>query len=146
MELVVVVVIIGVISVIAVPRMTRGATNAGTSSLRADLAVMRQAIELYRAEHDGKLPQVVSFVSQMTSFSNLGGNVFSSEAAPGSGIIYGPYLRAIPPVPVGTKKGNTTVGPPPAAGAVGWVYDQAIGHIRTSSIGTDGDGVDYVDY
>ncbi|MAE60781.1 MAG: hypothetical protein CMJ49_05420 [Planctomycetaceae bacterium] len=145
-ELVVVVVIIGVISMIAIPRMTRGASNAGAASLRADLAVLREAIELYRAEHDGLMPQVASFVSQMTSFSNLAGNSFDSQVNVGSRIVYGPYLQAIPAVPVGTKKGNAAVGPPAAAAAVGWVYDQSTGHIRTSSLGTDADGVDYFDY
>ena len=51
LELVIVVVIIGVISAIAIPRMTRGASNAGATALRANLAVLRNAIEIYRAEH-----------------------------------------------------------------------------------------------
>lgn len=145
-ELVIVVVIIGIIAVIAIPRMTRGASNSSASALRGDLAVMRNAVELYRAEHDGQFPTLASFVSHMTSFSNLAGDSFDTVANVGSGIIYGPYLKAIPPVPVGAKKGATGVDSSDTAGT-GWIYDEATGDILcNTTTETDGDGTAYNTY
>ena len=45
-ELVIVLVIIGIVAAIAVPRITRGATRASAVALRSDLATLRNAIEL----------------------------------------------------------------------------------------------------
>ena len=59
-ELVIVVVIIGIIAAIAIPRVSRLAESADEAALRADLATMRTAIELYAAEHRGTLPGSVS--------------------------------------------------------------------------------------
>ena len=54
-ELVVVVLIIGIIAAIASPRMFDTATNARTNATRQSLAVVRDAIQLYRAQN-GALP------------------------------------------------------------------------------------------
>src|SRR4051812_8894152 len=50
-ELVIVVVIIGIIAAIAVPRMSRGSQGASDSALGANLAVLRNAVDLYQTEH-----------------------------------------------------------------------------------------------
>ena len=55
-ELVIVVVIIGVIAAIAVPRISRGAKGAGESAVRMSLTGMRNAIDMYAAEHGGAWP------------------------------------------------------------------------------------------
>ncbi len=55
-ELVIVIVIIGVIAAIAVPRIGRGAKGAADSAVRANLATLRNAIDLYAVEHGGKFP------------------------------------------------------------------------------------------
>ncbi len=56
LELVIVVVIIGIIAAIAIPRMSRGARGADESALKGDLAILRNAIDLYAAEHGGNFP------------------------------------------------------------------------------------------
>ena len=110
-ELVIVLVIIGVIAAIAVPRLTRGATNASATALAADLAALRNAVELYRAEHEGAFPTVAGFVNQMTLFSDTAGTSTAAAADVGNGIVYGPYLKGIPALPVGAKKGSTAKDP-----------------------------------
>ena len=50
-ELVIVIIIMGVISAIAIPRMVRGAEGADVTGLQSDLAVLRGAIEMYKYEH-----------------------------------------------------------------------------------------------
>ena len=146
-ELVIVIVIIAVISAIAIPRLTRGASNAGSAALKGDLAVLRNAIEQYRAEHEGKLPTVDNFSDQMTKFSNLAGDTFATSANTSSGIIYGPYLQGIPALPVGAEKGSTTVASAAASG-VGWIYNDTTGAIKpnTTDTETDQDGVKYNTY
>ena len=137
-ELVIVIVIISVIAAIAIPRLTRGANNAGSAALKADLSVLRNAIELYRAEHEGSFPTVANFTSQLTQYSNLAGDAFGATANVGSGIVYGPYLKEIPPLPVGTNKGDSGVAAADAAG-IGWLYTEANGNIVANLPGTDTD-------
>ena len=60
LELVIVVVIIGIIAAIAIPRMSRGAAGASDSALSGNLAVIRNAIDMYAAEHSGSFPTVAS--------------------------------------------------------------------------------------
>jgi type II secretory pathway pseudopilin PulG len=146
-ELVIVVVIIGLIAAIAIPRISRSAQAGGSAALRADLRALRSAIEQYRAEHEGALPTVANFVSQMTKFSNLAGDSFADSEDAANGIIYGPYLQAIPALPVGAKKGSTTVDSAVGAG-VGWVYNATTGAISAgTAVGEDDlDGVDYNTY
>ena len=133
-ELVIVVVIIGVIAAIAVPRISRGAKGAGESALRADLAAMRNAIDLYAAEHTGDFPDLpeANFVAQLTTFTDDSGG---TSATKDSDFRYGPYLRAIPPLPVagdaallGGEKGDAGVGVADALG-VGWLYTAINGAI-----------------
>ncbi len=128
-ELVIVVVIIGIVAAIAIPRMSRGSEGAAEAAVIADLAVMRSAIDLYTTEHIGDFPTSAgSFANQMTLFTDLGGN---TSGIKGAGFIYGPYLRAIPPLPGGPQEGQTAIKPPPADGTpgFGWVYDAAQGTI-----------------
>ena len=138
-ELVVVVVILGVVSAIAIPRLSRGSEGAAEAALRADLAVMRRAIDMYTAEHVGDFPtSAAAFGDQMTIFSNLAGATNPTRAG---GFIYGPYLRGLPPLPVGARKGETAVKPPPANGAAGfgWVYDASNGTIVANTGSGPGD-------
>lgn len=149
-ELVIVVVIIGVIAAIAVPRISRGAKGAGESALRGDLAALRNAIDLYAAEHDGDFPTVADFVNQLTKYSNDQGGTQANKDAT---FKYGPYLRAVPGLPVagdasllGGKKGDKGVAAADAAG-VGWLYTVVDGTIKANT-GTAADeaGTLYSDY
>lgn len=131
-ELVIVVVIIGVIAAIAVPRISRGARGAGESALRGDLAAMRNAIDLYAAEHVGTFPLAGTFEDQLTLFSSA---VNTTSATKDTTFKYGPYLRALPPLPVsgvgvalGGKLGDTAVAAADGAG-VGWLYTEGTGVI-----------------
>jgi len=127
-ELVIVVVIIGIIAAIAIPRMSRGASGASSAALSGNLTLLRSAIDLYHTEHGGEptsFPAAATFVEQITTYTDATG---ANSAAKTGAFIFGPYLRAIPACPVGTKKGKTGVAA--AIGAsVGWVYDATSGAI-----------------
>ena len=124
-ELVVVVVIIAIIAAIAIPKMSRGSAGAADSAVAQDLSTLRAALELYQTEHGGTYPSSTSattFVNQLTEYTDSLGN---AQAAKDTTHIYGPYLKTIPSLPVGTNKGlNTvTVTGPAGTGTFGWYYD-----------------------
>ena len=142
-ELVIVVVIIGIIGAIAIPRMSRGAAGAADASLTADLAVLRNAIDLYHTEHQGTYPTLIDFVAQMTTYTDING---SAQASKSGAFIYGPYLRSVPELKVkGTGNGSSVVIGT-LGGAGGWVYDENTGEITANSVQTDDEGVAYNTY
>ncbi|MDX2132049.1 MAG: prepilin-type N-terminal cleavage/methylation domain-containing protein [Planctomycetota bacterium] len=130
-ELVIVVVIIGIIAAIAIPRMSRGAAGAADAALSGNLTILRNAIDLFHTEHggtDADWPKVLTFEAQLTTYTKLDGTANATKTGE---FIFGPYLRAIPPLPVGSKKGQTGVAA--AVGAtVGWVYDESTGAIQAA--------------
>ncbi len=128
-ELVIVVVIIGIIGAIAIPRMSRGATGAADSALSGNLAVLRNAIDLYQTEHGGLYPTVTDIVTQLTTYSSDSG---ATQATKDSTYLFGPYLRSVPPLPVGAKKNATGIAAADGAG-VGWIYNAATGEIRANT-------------
>ncbi len=148
-ELVIVIVIIGVIAAIAVPRLSRGAKGARDASLRGDLAIMRNAIDLYSVEHRGKFPTVAKFVEMLTTYTDEDG---LDNATKTTAFIFGPYLKAVPGLPIagtgttGGAAGATGVAAADAAD-IGWIYDAATGDIEANT-GTSADesGDDYSTY
>jgi general secretion pathway protein G len=128
-ELVIVVVIIGIIAAIAVPRFSRGAQGAAETALADNLGTLNKAIELYGTEHGGVYPPVANVVNALTMYSDDSGDVAASS---GGGHIYGPYLRTIPPMPMGPERGLNNVAGAPAAG-VAWVYDPVSGEFTANT-------------
>ena len=151
-ELVIVVVIIGIIAAIAVPRISRGAKGAGDSALRGSLAALRNAIDMYAAEHGGVFPGgdglEATLIDQLTKKTN-----FSGAVGTGAGYDFGPYLRrGFPPAPVGPQAGIasgvelTTVTPPVAdetKTTKGWVYNYQTGEIVVNTDDPDQAGNQY---
>jgi general secretion pathway protein G len=143
-ELVIVIVIIGIIGAIAIPRMSRGAAGASDSALKANLSLLRNAIDLFQTEHNGKYPALVDFEKALTTYSNEAGTAF--QATKDATYVYGPYLRAIPPLPVGADRGKNTVVASYAAGN-GWVYNATNGQIiPNTDTEKDEKGVLYTSY
>ncbi len=131
-ELVIVVVIVGLLAAIAIPRFSRGAAGAADSAMAGDLAVLRNAIELYAAEHNGVFPTSDDFADQLTKFTKLDGTVSATKT---SEFPYGPYMHAVPALKVGGNAGLTAVEavsetPSAANGtSAGWLYNPTTGQI-----------------
>jgi len=144
LELIVVVVIIGIIAAIAVPRLSRGSEGAADAALAGDLAVLRNAIDLYNTEHPGSYPTLANIANQLTQYTDASGD---AQATKDSTHIYGPYLRKVPPLPVGTRKDSTGFGTTDAAG-IGWIYTAATGDIKANCADseTDASGKKYNEY
>jgi general secretion pathway protein G len=146
-ELVIVVVIIAIIGAIAIPRLSRGSAGAADSSLVGNLRVLRSAVDLYASEHGGTYPAVGTIVNQLTQYTDDQG---ATSATKTGNYIYGPYIRAIPALPVGAKKGQNGIAASTAA-TVGWIYDATNGTIKanttdTSPVEADAKGTLYTAY
>lgn len=144
-ELVIVIVILGVIGAIAIPRMSRGASGASESGAVSDLAILRSAIELYAAEHNGAFPALAKFENQLTLYSDIDGNTNATKT---STYMYGPYLRAVPTQKAGPERGSNTVTGTQATAGAGWWYTESSGDVRINAAATDKDsnGTPWVNY
>lgn len=151
-ELVVVIVIIGILAAIAIPRLSRGSAGASSGALSANLSIVRNAINMYAAEHNSKFP-TAAIVDQLTTYSSLTGTTNASRT---STYKYGPYLAAIPPCPVGENAGSadvlidaTETADPPApstGGGEGWVYKPHTGEIVANTNKSDDVGNPFTGY
>jgi len=154
-EVVIVIVIIGVIAAIAVPRISRGAKGAGDAAVRGSLAALRNAIDLYSAEHGGALPGAdgveATLKDQLMKKTDVGGNVGNVAGTH----IYGPYLRGngFPPLEVGPNKGASAIDMQLAGPAidetkttVGWCYNYKTGDIIANTDDQDENGKTYDKY
>jgi len=104
---------------------------------------MRNAVDMFATEHGGTWPGVDEFVAQMTTYSDETG---ATNATKTTKFIYGPYLRKVPPAPLGSKKGSTGVAAADGIG-VGWLYNEDTGAV-TPNTGTltDVTGKLYTEY
>ena len=122
-------VIIGVIAAIAIPRFSRGSAGATDSAVEGSLTVLRTAIDVFAAEHGGKFPTTNDIAAQLTQYTDAWGD---AQPAPDGTHIYGPYVRKIPPVPVGPRQGSTGIAMADGPG-IGWIYVGATGKIRPNT-------------
>ena len=128
-ELVIVVVIMGIIAAIAVPRMSSSAENAAKNAVVGSQKALQTAIDLYTAEHEGQLPHVgagtaLVFYKRLVSTSDLDGTVNESTG------IYGPYINGIPANPINGLNTIRQGGIAAGANTHGWRYDTASGAIE----------------
>ncbi len=125
LELVLVIVILGVIAAIAVPRLSRAGSGAAESALAASLDILQSAVDRYEAEHLGQLPDPNRVMDQLLLYSNEAGDVVKQ---PGPQHVFGPYLRKLPVLPLGPNAGasvlSDTAGPD-----VGWIYQPQSGRV-----------------
>lgn len=158
-ELVLVIVILGVLAALAIPRLSRGATPAPSQQLDHDLALLRIAIEMYFDQHGhypaaheagegfGSAGSPEAFAQQLTMYSDENGRV---AAQPSERFRFGPYLRdGIPPCPVVDSPRRDCVwicddeaapGFQPAAADFGWVFNCQTGYISANSAALDEHG------
>ena len=149
-ELIVVVVVIGILAAIAIPRLSRGTAKSGARATQCDLALLQRQIDLYAGEHGGVYPGFnqdgdnsahteEAFLAQLTMFSKYDGK---TKATSSPDHRYGPYLRkGMPVLKIGPKQGlngvvvvtgSTELTYQESADA-GWLYNDTTGQIVTNS-------------
>ena len=158
-EVIIVVVILGMIAAIAIPRMSHANQTAAENSLAGDLAVWRAALDLYQSQHGGAYPKnSATLVLQLTQYTDASGETSPTRD---DRCIYGPCLRTVPSLPevessssLAVPSGSTTVGPTLIGGApstivpggYGWLYDGAGNIYPNTGVLTDPTGKLYNSY
>ncbi len=129
LEVVIVVAIIAILAAIGIPRMSRGARGATDSALTGDLAVLRNAIDLYSTEHTGTFPTTAAINTQLVQYTDATGGTSATKDATH---LYGPYMRSVPVLPVGARKGQSKIAAADASD-VGWIYTETNGDIKANT-------------
>jgi len=141
-ELMIVVAVLGILAAIVVPQFQNYSTQAREAVAKDSLAVLRGAIELYAARHDG-VPPGYKGDDVTTTPSAL---VFYKQM-----IVDGRYLSEMPENPfnnLDTVKiiSNAATFPATALGGSGWVYQPATKTIKLDWPGADKKGISYFEY
>jgi prepilin-type N-terminal cleavage/methylation domain-containing protein len=131
-ELVVVVLILGILAGVAAPKFISTTGTATDNGLRQSLSIVRDAIELFAADHAGRLPG-----------ANNSAATFKADLVP--------YLRKFPINPIGfvaSKRDQVKM----VAGSAelltevdnqeGWLYDSQTGDFLANSDSTTSDGTE----
>jgi len=112
-EILIVVIILGILAAIVIPQFSNASTDAKKNSLTSQLQTMRSQIELYKLQHNDKLPSKLAAdgphggVGQEADWDQLTGQTDVSGTAGTAGAQkYGPYLQQIPTNPL---NGETTI-------------------------------------
>lgn len=122
-ELLIVVVILAILAAAVIPQFTDSTLDAKESTARINLGVLRKQIQLYKTQHDGRLPS-----------ADLNELLKQTDVTGAAGSDFGPYLLRVPENPLSgsTKVRAATANPPAAASGAsdaGWLYHAASGNI-----------------
>jgi general secretion pathway protein G len=127
-ELVIVVVIIGIVAAVAIPRLSNAGSRSKDATVRANLAVLSKAVDHYVAEHNGLhpaqapdgtvSPAIRPFMRRLLERTDADGT-FSATG------LFGPYLRSIPVNPYNDLAVIRVDGPAGPSGLAGWRFDSA---------------------
>ena len=167
-ELLIVVIILAILAAIVIPQFSSATTDTKEAALDSNLGGLRNAIELYKAQHTtypggvattggtcaatkgtGAINSAQATIDHLLMYSDGSGNTCSL----GDGTFkYGPYIRKAVPNDAVTGKGSlvgeivvTSTGAPiaPAAATGGWAYDTKSGQVVMNSNATDSKGAAY---
>jgi general secretion pathway protein G len=135
-ELLIVVIILGILAAVVIPQFNTAAAESKEAALASNLATIRQAIELYKVQHNDSFPGA-TIVTQLTT---------QTDATGAAGTKYGPYIRNSFPVnPIDNSAAVATAatmpGAPTAAG--GWIYATGNGEFRANVSGNGPSGTAY---
>ena len=156
-EILIVVVVLGILAAIAIPKFTNASHSANESSLKDDLRYLRTQITVYQSQHRDVAPGYAggdisagatnqTFADQLTKCTDEAGNV---SATPSAAYPFGPYLSAIPINPVNNL---STVEIVAAGGTLtpddttGWLFQPSTGMIIPNNSGADSQGNLYASY
>ena len=153
-ELIIVIIILGILAALAIPQFSASTDDAKVATVQGNLAVLRNAINLYYHQHNEVYPGELdeadgitvvtgkdaaeAFVAQLTTYTDATGKASAKQDA---AYPYGPYLLAgIPVNPLSTQATITAsaeaavtvtddLGPLTAGGDTGWKASSKTGKI-----------------
>lgn len=102
LELTIVIVIIGIIAAVAIPRMSSASTSAAAANARSSVAVLRSAIARYAADNQGVPPQLAELQPTATGGSVLTARLTidgTNRLVRDANGTMGEYVQSIPSLP-----------------------------------------------
>lgn len=145
-ELVIIVVIIGFLAAIAIPRLSGASSRARDAALVASLSTLQSAIDRYIAEHEGLSPSqnadgsqdadAANFTLRLTKKTDVKGNVSESG-------MFGPYISSIPVHPV-SKTTTVRLGGTRVPAGRAYRFDLASGQISSDFVAIAESGIEEV--
>jgi general secretion pathway protein G len=156
-EILIVVVILGILAAIAVPKLTNASQTARQNTLKDDVRFLRTQIAVYMSQHKdiypgypagdaSATPTADTFVNQMTMYTDDFGNTSATQSA-----LYrhGIYLQRMPENPINGLTTILIVDPgslPAPDGSTGWIYQPSTGIISPNLAGNDSEGKAFSQY
>ena len=145
-EILIVVIILGILASIIIPRFSSATEETRDSMLKEDLRNIRTQINIYALQHRDNPPGVDTsnnadaalFTDHLTGFSDIAGNSNSSRT---NLYCFGPYLSRIPANPINNMSTVAIMNAVPnqCPGTNGWIY---IPETLTFIADLQGDGFD----
>ncbi len=136
-ELTIVVVILGILAAIVIPRFAGASSEARDAVVASNLTRLRNSLELYRVQHHDSYPSAKK-LAQLTGQTDAFGN---------AGTQYGPYMAELPVNPINDSNKVRVRNKMPNApkGKQGWIFATTTGEIRANVTGVNTEGVQYFD-
>ena len=128
-EILIVVMILGILAAVVIPRFTTASNEARTNALRSEMQNLRKIVALFKEQH-GRLPDLVPDWDEFTQTTTTNGKT------------YGPYITQIPRN-MRNSRSNVVDGIPGTAASApaGFIYDYN-GGTGSGRIGaTESDGL-----
>jgi len=155
-ELLIVVMIIGILAAIAIPKFSNASQMARENSLKEDLRLMRTAIGVYKSEHPANpgypagntagTPTAAIVQDQLLKYTDAVGNVSATSSAVYK---YGFYLPSFPLNPVNNKSDIKILADTDAFtpdDTTGWLYQPLTGQIHPNVSIVDSGGHPIAEY
>ena len=130
-EVLIVVVILGILAATVLPQFTSASDDAKESAVIQNLQLLRSQVQMYKFQHEGRLPTAVTLEEKLTRRTDIDGTTNDASGK------FGPYITGqLPPNPFNGERtitGVTGAGPVDrasnVAGTAGWVYNEDTGEI-----------------
>lgn len=127
-EVLIVVVIMAVLAATIIPQFSDSSKDAKVSTAVFNVTTLRSQIEMYKSQHDGRLPG--DDLLELTIKTNSKGTTATSDGP----LVYGPYIQKIPDNSLTNSHLVKEIAASPAvAGDVtttdGWLYHKASGNV-----------------
>jgi general secretion pathway protein G len=157
-EVLIVVIILGILAAVVLPKFSNASAIARASMLADDLRILRMQVQVYKSQHTdippgypaglSSTPDHATFIAQMTQSTDRAGTPKPLGTA---GFPYGPYLQKIPPNPVNGKDtvrvlANGETPPAQASDNDGWIYQPQTLILKADCVGVDDTNKNYYSY
>jgi general secretion pathway protein G len=155
-EILIVVMIVGILAAVAIPKFANASQSARESSLKEDLRLLRTQLGVYKSQHSlypgypagngSQNPTAAVAIDQLLKCTDNAGNT----SATGSAIYkWGPYLNLIPPNPINGNASLKILSDSDAFtpdGTTGWLYQPSTGQVKANVVGNDSTDHAIIDY